>query len=664
MPCKLVLYDTAEGNKGTIAHKIVPENRKLGCGVQVTKGGEFVMKGGNIANNTGVNYGGGVDIDSGSFTMEGGTIRDNTGEASLRGGGVAIRGGTFTMEGGTIRDNGYSDGFQYDVQYGGGVYVGKNGTFNLNGGTITRNHARRGGGVACLFDYHISVSGSPQVTDNQALLNPASKPMGDNLCLMWRDNNSRTPITIGDTLGKDAKIGISIIQDNSLGDSEGSSFEYTDGVFTKGYKATQSTDPWHYFTSDNPDDSDHHLVLWTPDGQEAQLAVARYITVAPGITGGTVTPGRDVAAERETIAIQATPNEGWELVSVTAKDAEGNDVPVKDNKELAVPASNVVIYATFKEKPKPPAPAPAPTPTPAYIHVTYTAHVQQQGDLPAVSDGEVAGTTGESKRLEAMSATVDAGGVEYRAHLQGKGWDSWVADGKQAGTAGESRRIEAIQMRLTGAAATDGYHVWYRVHSQTYGWLGWACDGEPAGTAGMSKRAEAYQVVVLQGNQRPADYDASNPAYQAQAVADAHLQGSGWTGRTSAGRIGTTGESRRMEGLRLYAPDQPFAGGIAYQVHEQQGGWTAEQSDGELAGTTGKSRRIEAVRICLTGELADHLSVWYRVHSQTYGWSGWACNGEPAGTEGMSKRAEAVDLRILPKGAPAPGSTHNAFRSR
>ena len=232
------------------------------------------------------------------------------------------------------------------------------------------------------------------------------------------------------------------------------------------------------------------------------------------------------------------------------------------------------------------------------------------------------------------------------------------------GTTGEARRLEAIQMRLTGKPAADGYHVWYRVHSQTYGWLGWTCDGMPAGTTGMAKRAEAYQVLVLWGDRKPADYDASKPAYRTQAVANAHLQGTGWTGNVFAGTIGTTGQARRMEGLRLNAPNQPFAGGISYQVHEQGNGWTAERSDGALAGTTGESRRIEAVRISLTGELASHLSVWYRVHNQTYGWSGWACDGASAGTEGLAKRAEAVDIQILPKGAPAPGSTVNAFRTR
>ena len=315
VPCKLVLYDE-DANEGAITHA----SGKLGCGVWVVNGGEFVMKGGNIANNAG----------------------------DLRGGGVAVQGGTFTMDEGAIQNNGSEN-----VRYGGGVYVG-DGTFNLTGGTITQNTARIGGGVAGEYTYQISVSDSPRVTGNQAF-SEHSSAMGNNLCLMWEHSGGGTPITIDGTLGEDARVGISTIRDDSPAESPGSSFTYTDGIFTSGYRATQSADPWNCFTSDDPG----RQVLWTPTGDEAQLAVARHITVDQGITGGTVTLSKDVAAEGETIAIQAKPNEGWDFVSVAAKDADGKDVAVKDNEELVVPASDVVVSATFMERPAKPTP---PTP--------------------------------------------------------------------------------------------------------------------------------------------------------------------------------------------------------------------------------------------------------------------------------------------------------------
>ncbi len=507
-PAKLVLYDSVNV-EGTITHA----NGKSGPGVEIGDGGEFVMEGGCISGNvvSGSIGGGGVHVGSGaSFTMNGGAIQKNKADY---GGGVYVgSGATFTMNGGTIQNNGSKETLR-----GGGVYVGSGasaygragGTFNLAGGTITGNNAAIGGGVAGYWPnesdpaYRIFLSGNPRVTDNYNE-RPNYDTKGKNLCLVWPKSNER-PLGIRGTLGEEAIIGISVIRDDSYAEGPNTSFIYTDGVFTKEYRATQGDDPWHHFTSDNPNRS----VLWTPDGQEAQLTTPRYITVAPDITGGTVKTSRDFAAEDETMAIQATPDEGWELVSVAAKDVDGNDIAVNGNHEFVVPASNVVVSATFKKKP-----VPTTLPAPANIHVAYTAHVQRKGDLPAVSDGAVAGTTGKSRRLEAMGVTVSDGGIEYRAHLQRKGWGDWVADGAQAGTTGQSRRLEAMQLRLTGKAAADGYHVWYRVHSQTYGWLGWTCDGEPAGTTGMSKRAEAYQVLVLHGDAKPTDYDASKPAYR------------------------------------------------------------------------------------------------------------------------------------------------------
>ena len=312
-----------------------------------------------------------------------------------------------------------------------------------------------------------------------------------------------------------------------------------------------------------------------------------------------------------------------------------------------------------------------PVPPATNNDVTYAAHCQTYGwNAPSGSNGTAAGTVNEAKRLEALTiklADESAGSIEYRSHVQGTGWESsWAKDGGESGTINQSKRVEAIQVRLTGEHAKNN-SVWYRVHSQTYGWLGWAKDGEPAGTVGMSKRVEAYQVLILPEGQKPEDYDANAPAFQAAATGNAHVQGTGWTGNKSAGTIGTTRKSKRLECLTLSVPTaltDIYSGGIAYQAHVQGKGWTDEVANGAQAGTIGKSKRLEAVQIHLTGELAEHLSVWYRVHSQTFGWSGWACDGDPAGTTGFGKRAEAVQIVILPQGAAAPGSTQNAIRAR
>lgn len=303
--------------------------------------------------------------------------------------------------------------------------------------------------------------------------------------------------------------------------------------------------------------------------------------------------------------------------------------------------------------------------TPQKGVVSYGAHVQDKGDIAPVTQG-MSGTTGESKRLEAINARLGGGTIEYRSHVQDHGWMGWVKDGAKSGTSGESKRIEAIQMKISGASA-DGNHVWYRVHSENYGTLGWAKDGAPAGTANMGLRAEAYEVQVLPEGKTPADYDASKPAFVANASGTAHVQDAGNVVAPSAGMLGSTGMSRRIEAMSLTVPTaitNVCPGGIEYNLHLKDIGWQGFKADGAMAGTTGQARRAEAVQIRLTGQLKDNYSVWYRVHSQDFGWLDWAKDGAYAGTAGYAKRAEAVEVVILPKGAVAPGSTANAYRSK
>ena len=72
---------------------------------------------------------------------------------------------------------------------------------------------------------------------------------------------------------------------------------------------------------------------------------------------------------------------------------------------------------------------------------------------------------------------------------------------------------------------------------------------------------------------------------------------------------------------------------------------------------------MEAVRLKLTGELAEHYDIYYRVHSQSYGWLGWAKNGEIAGTAGLAKRMEAIQIKLVEKGGKAPGTSEKHYVS-
>ena len=93
--------------------------------------------------------------------------------------------------------------------------------------------------------------------------------------------------------------------------------------------------------------------------------------------------------------------------------------------------------------------------------------------------------------------------VNYRTHVKTYGWQKFVRDGAMSGTSGKSKRLEAIEIRLTGELA-NRYDVYYRVHCQKFSWMGWAKNGARSGSAGYSRRLEGIQIVLVKkGNPAP-----------------------------------------------------------------------------------------------------------------------------------------------------------------
>lgn len=330
------------------------------------------------------------------------------------------------------------------------------------------------------------------------------------------------------------------------------------------------------------------------------------------------------------------------------------------------------------------------------VTIRYTTHVQTygwQGDENNANkwfaNGKMAGTSGKAKRLEGIKIRVygnDNLGIQYTTHCQSYGWLPWSANGEMNGTEGEAKRLEAIKIQLTGADK-EKYDVYYRVHAQSYGWLAWAANGAPAGTAGLAKRLEAIQIVIVKKGE---SFDhaigniqsARGEAYIASSTANAnpvvtgennvnveyrtHVQSFGWQGWKYNGMMsGTSGKAKRLEGINIKLTNKPYSGSIVYTTHVQSIGWQGNENnvntwfrDGQMAGTSGRAKRLEAIRIALTGEMAEHYDVYYRVHAQTYGWLAWAKNGEAAGTAGLSKRLEGIQIVLVPKGGAAPANNY------
>jgi len=299
--------------------------------------------------------------------------------------------------------------------------------------------------------------------------------------------------------------------------------------------------------------------------------------------------------------------------------------------------------------------------------IKYQAHVQSIGWQNWVTDGGMAGTTGRSLRMEAISialvGTGLSGSVEYRTHVQNIGWMSWVKDGAISGTTGQSLRAEAISIRLTGDLANT-YDIYYRTHIQDVGWMGWAKNGANAGSESFGLRMEALEIrLVAKGGVAPGSTNMPMKKPVMSLIARAHVQNIGWQGWVNeGGTSGTTGQGLRMEALCLSIANPDYTGSVEYRANVAGVGWQAWKSDGATAGTTGQGRQMEAVQIRLTGEIATKYDIYYRVHAAGIGWMGWAKNGDNAGTAGLSYRLEAIQVRLITKGGAAPGSTANAYQ--
>lgn len=307
------------------------------------------------------------------------------------------------------------------------------------------------------------------------------------------------------------------------------------------------------------------------------------------------------------------------------------------------------------------------------IGVEYQTHVQTYGWQDTVKDGEMAGTQGEAKRLEAIKMNLvnlpeeyAGSSISYSVHVQTYGWQEDVKDGALAGTEGESKRLEAIKVSLQGPIAND-YDVYYRTHVQGFGWLGWASDGAKAGSAAYGKRMEAIEVkLVKKGEEAP---ETTQKAYECPMVGyQAHMQSYGWQDTVYDDAVGgITGKSKRLESVKISLPDVEgttgYTGGISYQAFVQSIGWQDWKSDGELAGTSGQSKRIEAMRVKLTGEVAQYYDVYYSLHLAKIGWTGYVLGSEDAicGSTDLSKRVEAIKVQLVKKGEPTPSTDGTTY---
>ena len=129
----------------------------------------------------------------------------------------------------------------------------------------------------------------------------------------------------------------------------------------------------------------------------------------------------------------------------------------------------------------------------------YQGHTQDIGWREWVHDGMISGSTGKSKRLEAIRVDtnyIDGGTLKLmaKAHIENVGWVTYneVTPDTVIGTTGKGLRLEAIE--LDEIENTTGKKLFYCVHLAKTGWTGKVPGGYATGTVGLSKAIEAIKI--------------------------------------------------------------------------------------------------------------------------------------------------------------------------
>jgi Clostridial hydrophobic W len=134
-------------------------------------------------------------------------------------------------------------------------------------------------------------------------------------------------------------------------------------------------------------------------------------------------------------------------------------------------------------------------------HIWYAVYGSDYGWAPFVRDGQQAGWFGRGSTIEAVQImVVGTPRIRLRAHMQNVGWEhpvwAWEGDFRTVGRPGDSKRMEALSLSVDdGEICADAF-------VQDIGWPGWRCarDGldriVTVGTTGHHIGIEAISLTV------------------------------------------------------------------------------------------------------------------------------------------------------------------------
>lgn len=184
------------------------------------------------------------------------------------------------------------------------------------------------------------------------------------------------------------------------------------------------------------------------------------------------------------------------------------------------------------------------------------------------------------------------------------------------------------------AAESNSVSVQYQTHVQNVGWQDFVTNNSISGTSGQSLRLEGIRINLL------------NPIPGMKIKYQTHVQNVGWQDWKYDGEMsGTSGQSLRLEGIRIVLENAPKGYHIQYKTHVQNVGWQNWSQDGELAGTTGMSLRLEAIVIKIIAP--SNIDLSYKSHVQNVGWQGDSVSPNETGVPGGGLRLEAITINFV-----------------
>ena len=310
--------------------------------------GTFTLNGGTIQSCKALGRGGGGVSNSGEFLMQNGSIKGCISEKDSNASGGVLNSGQFTMSGGTVEDNVTNSGTinADDGEITGGV---------TNSGTITGSGGVTGSS-STTFSGSVTNNGGTLTgfcTFTGTVINNGGKIIG--FCDFEKANLSgELTVTFDPDNGEQSftrqvpwcKDGAALTEPSPAPTKDGYSF---DGWY-KGY----GWDKWDFDTNK----VSYTMTLtarWTenPPAPSYDDSDPTYAVSAPTAENGKIAVSPRYAERGERVTVTLTPDEGYELESLTVTDSRGNELTLTDKGDgrytFTMPARRVEIKASFVE---------------------------------------------------------------------------------------------------------------------------------------------------------------------------------------------------------------------------------------------------------------------------------------------------------------------------